>query len=129
MNPGEIRRRIVEEHARLRKMLDELAPLAERFEGGDGAVGAPLRDAALALYDRFAAHLAHEENSLEPALRARGAQGQRLADRLRHEHEEQRELLQYLLGRLRNHENPTVLVAREVRHFVEYVRLDMAYEE
>lgn len=129
MNPGEVRRRITEEHARLREMLDSLAPLAERFERGDESVATEMRAAALALYECFAAHLTEEENALGPALRARGAEGHRLADRLRHEHKEQQELLQYLLGRLRDNLNPTLLVAREVRHFVEYVRLDMAHEE
>jgi iron-sulfur cluster repair protein YtfE (RIC family) len=129
VNPGDVRKRILDQHARLREMLDELAPLATRFEEGEGTVGARLRQAALALYESFDAHLRDEERTLEPALRARGAEGCRMADRLRREHHEQDELLGYLLSRLGDNLNPTLLVAREVRHFIEYLRLDMAYEE
>jgi iron-sulfur cluster repair protein YtfE (RIC family) len=129
MEPAEVRERIRTDHERLREALDALAWLAERFEAGDRDAGPELRDAALALYEHFAAHLSLEETLLEPALRGQGSEGCRLADRLAHEHHEQRELLGYLVGRLRSNLTPTRLVAREVRHFVEYVRLDMAHEE
>jgi len=110
-------------------MLDALVPLAERFEHGDARDGARLREDALALYESFAAHLLHEENTLEPALRARGAEGARYADRLAHEHREQRALLAYLVSRLEEHPTPTLLLAREVRSFAEYLHGDMAHEE
>ena len=110
-------------------MLDALVPMAKRFESGDPADGARLRDEAMALYETFAAHLVHEENTLEPALRARGAEGERLASRLAHEHREQRELLTYLVSRLKANPRPTLLVAREVRNFAEYLQGDMAHEE
>lgn len=129
MNPAQVRQRILEEHARLRAMLAELVPMAERFERGDGAIADALQEQAMALYESFAAHLLHEENTLEPALRARGTEGQRLAERLAHEHREQRELLAYLVARLRDQPRPTLLVAREIVHFAEYLRLDMAHEE
>jgi hypothetical protein len=80
----------------------------------------------MALYETFSAHLLHEESALEPALRLRGEEGARLAERLAHEH---RELLQYLTSRLRESPYPTLLVAREVRNFAEYLRNDMAHEE
>jgi hemerythrin-like domain-containing protein len=129
MSGEKIREAILAEHGQLRRMLDELAPLADRFETGETGVGVALRDAARALYETFAAHLAREEHSLEPALRGLGTEGQRMADRLAREHAEQRELLTYLVGRLRNAANPTLLVAREVRNFIEYLRLDMTHEE
>jgi hemerythrin-like domain-containing protein len=126
---SEVRRRILEEHGALRAALDALVPVAERFERDDEKAGPELREGALALYELFAAHLEHEENALEPALRGRGADGGRLADRLSHEHREQRALLSYLTRRLQARPTPTLLVAREVRHFAEYLRLDMAHEE
>lgn len=129
MTPGQVRKRILADHQKLREMLAELAPLAERFERGDGADGNALRERALALYETFAAHLLHEENTLEPALRARGPEGVRYAERLAHEHGEQRELLRYLIARLEDQPRPTLLVAREILHFTEYLRLDMAHEE
>lgn len=129
MAPAEVRQCILEEHRKLRARLAAIAPLADRFEGGDAEVGPSLRDAALALYEALAAHLLLEERTLEPALRRGTAEGMRLAERLAHEHREQRELLAYLVNRLQQHQAPTLLVAREVRHFVEYLHLDMAYEE
>jgi len=129
VKPAEVRRRILEEHRKLRVMLDALVPLATRFERGDSADGAKLRADALALYETFAAHLLHEEKTLEPALRARGADGAKLAERLAHEHREQRALLAYLVSRLEDHPVPTLLVAREVKSFAEYLHHDMAHEE
>jgi hemerythrin-like domain-containing protein len=129
MQPAAVRKRILEEHRKLRALLDALVPLAARFEHGDVTVGSQLRDDAMALYETFAAHLLHEENSLEPALRARGAEGARFAERLAHEHREQRALLAYLVARLQEHPVPTLLVAREVRSFAEYLHHDMAHEE
>ena len=35
MQPAEVRRRILEEHRKLRAMLDALEPLAQRFERGE----------------------------------------------------------------------------------------------
>jgi hemerythrin-like domain-containing protein len=129
MDAGEMRRRILDEHGSLRALLDQIEPLADGFEKSGPMGAASLRDAALGLYESFATHLRNEEATLEPALRARGAEGARLAERLVHEHREQRELLTYLLGRLADNRHPTLLVAREVRNFVEYLRLDMAHEE
>ena len=129
MKPAEIRRRILAEHRKLRAMLDALEPLAQRFERGEDADARWLCEETLALYETFAAHLLHEERTLEPALRARGAEGERLADRLAHEHREQRELLTYLTSRLQDSPHPTLLVAREVQNFAEYLRNDMAHEE
>jgi iron-sulfur cluster repair protein YtfE (RIC family) len=129
VKPAEIRRRILADHAKLRAMLDALVPLAQRFERGEDVDAKWLREEALALYETFAAHLLHEESTLEPALRARGEDGERLAERLAHEHREQRELLGYLTSRLRESPHPTLLVAREVRNFAEYLRSDMAHEE
>jgi hemerythrin-like domain-containing protein len=129
VEPSEIRRRILAEHGRLRAMLDVLEPLARRFEQGEESGAKRLREEATALYETFAAHLLHEESTLEPALRAQGGKGERLADRLAHEHHEQRELLTYLMSRLEANPRPTLLVAREVRNFAEYLRNDMAHEE
>jgi hemerythrin-like domain-containing protein len=129
LRPTEVRRRILEDHGKLRAQLDALVPLAQRFERGDEQQAERLREGALALYETFASHLLHEESTLEPALRARGPEGERLAERLAHEHREQRALLQYLTTRLKEHPQPTLLVAREVHNFAEYLRQDMSHEE
>jgi hemerythrin-like domain-containing protein len=129
VKPAEIRRRILAEHRNLRAMLDVVEPLTQRFERGEDAEAKELREETLSLYETFAAHLLHEEATLEPALRAQGKDGERLADRLAHEHHEQRELLSYLVSRLKANRRPTLLMAREVRNFAEYLRNDMAHEE
>ena len=38
-------------------------------------------------------------------------------------------MLSYLTSRLRDSPHPTLLVAREVRNFAEYLQNDMAHEE
>jgi hemerythrin-like domain-containing protein len=129
MQEEEVRRRILDDHVVLRGLLDEIEPLALEFERGGSAQGERLRDEALRLYERFAAHLDLEDRLLAPALRAAGAEGKRHAERLGHEHREQRELLRYLIGRLSQDRAPTTLVAREVHHFVNLIRLDMEHEE
>jgi hypothetical protein len=110
-------------------MLDEIEQLSRRFERGEDGVGESLREHGLALYQCFAAHLAMEDTILAPALQNSGAEGQRAAARLGHEHHEQKELITYLLGRLDQQRAPTLLVARELQNFAEYLRLDMKYEE
>jgi hypothetical protein len=66
------------------------------------------------LYDKFGAHLDSEQALLEPVLRKSGLVGERLANRLRNEHHEQRELLKYLMARLEQQPEPTILIAREL---------------
>lgn len=129
MRAEEIRRKVLDDHTELRGMLDQIRPLVDRFEKGDTDVGSELRERALALYARFESHLELEDRFLAPALRAGGPAGNRHADHLAHEHQEQRELLSYLLGRLEQYTRPTLLVARELRNFSEYLRLDMQHEE
>lgn len=124
-----VRQLVLDEHALLRPMLDEIERLADRFEQGDESVGRPLRQLGFDFYKRFSGHLELEEQQLSARLRRLGDRGRRLADRLDHEHREQRELLSYLLGRLGDSTTPTLLVARELRNFVAYVRLDMQHEE
>jgi hemerythrin-like domain-containing protein len=125
----EIRERIHSDHAMLRAMLDEIEEFSERFEQGDEAVGDALRERGTALYACFIQHLDLEDAILAPALRTAGPDGERIAARLAHEHHEQRELIGYLLGRLDQQRSPTLLVARELRHFAEYLRQDMQHEE
>ncbi|MDX1650710.1 MAG: hemerythrin domain-containing protein, partial [Myxococcota bacterium] len=94
--------RIRSDHDALRLRLTEIERLAGRFEAGEEAVGTILREEGEALYEAFAAHLRLEDHLLVAALAALpDARGRRLATRLAREHEEQRELLSFLLERLR----------------------------
>lgn len=129
MEPGEARTRVLSEHARLRELLDDLVARIERFESGNREVGGELRSRGIAFFEVFAAHITLEDSILAPALEALGEEGKHRAERLAHEHREQRELLKYLLARLENDERPSLVIARELRSFVDYVRQDMAHEE
>jgi iron-sulfur cluster repair protein YtfE (RIC family) len=129
---SEIRSEIAGQHAELKELLGEIETLAKRFEqsaGNTPAVGNQLHSLGLALYEKFGAHLESEQALLEPALRKAGPEGERLADRLRNEHHEQRELLKYLIARLEQHPEPTILIARELQHFAGFLRFEMAHEE
>ena len=110
-------------------MLTEIEDLAERFERGDAVVAHSLRQTGLALHGRLCAHLDLEDEILAPALQELDARGELRADRLAREHHEQRELLQYLLERLKEETRPTLLVARELRNFAQLLRSDMEHEE
>lgn len=121
--------RILDEHARLRGMLDALERTLDRFEAGGREVGRELRAQGVELFEVFAAHIHLEDAALVPALSGLGESGKIRAERLVHEHQEQRELIEFLLARLADDHRPSLVVARELRAFVEYVRQDMAHEE
>jgi hemerythrin-like domain-containing protein len=129
MDTEETRSRILEDHARLRGMLDGLERTIERFETGGREVGQELRSRGVELFEVFAAHIQLEDAALVPALCALGESGKTRAERLTHEHQEQRELIEFLLARLADDHRPSLVVARELHAFVQYVRQDMAHEE
>lgn len=132
MDGSAIRREIVGQHAGLTTLLDEVEDLARRFEEELEEVPADadeLRARGLALYETFGTHLDSEQELLEPALRKAGPEGERLARRLCNEHREQRELLGYLIGRIEQHPEPTILIARELQNFAVFLRIEMATEE
>jgi len=129
---SEIRDEIAGQHDELRRLLGEIETLAKRFEKSaedDGEIGRNLRDRGRVLYEKFSAHLDTEQALLEPVLQKSGPAGERLADRLRNEHDEQRELLRYLMDRLVQRPKPTILIARELQHFAGFLRYEMAHEE
>jgi iron-sulfur cluster repair protein YtfE (RIC family) len=127
-----IRREILAQHAELRQLLHGVEDVAKRFEeaaGEDPELGAHLQERGLALYETFGRHLDREQELLTPVLRAAGAEGERLLNRLEHEHHEQRELLKFLLGRLRQYPHPTIVIARELQTFGGFLRFEMNHEE
>ena len=129
MTPDEARTRVLAEHAQLRELLEDLVARIERFESGCREVGAELRAKGIAFFEVFAAHITLEDATLVPAVSDLGEEGKQSAARLSHEHREQRELLKYLLARLESDDRPSLVIARELRSFVEYVQQDMAHEE
>jgi hemerythrin-like domain-containing protein len=126
-----IRSAILAEHDEMRKLLGRVEALARDFERAsedDSGLGAQLHEHGVALYERFGAHLDHEQSLLEPVFARRGARGELMARRLAAEHHEQRELLRYLLKRLSS-QPPTLLIARELQHFADFLRFEMREEE
>jgi len=126
---GDVGSRILAEHSELRGRLDDIDALVKRAEEGSVLAGEELREAGLSLYALFAAHLDSEDRTLVSELRAGDSAATARAEQLAREHREQRELLRYLVGRLEQQSVPTLLIARELRHFSEYLRQDMKQED
>jgi hemerythrin-like domain-containing protein len=129
MEPREIRERIRADHAALRPLLAAVAELARRVEAGQEEAVEPLRERGVALHDRFAEHLALEDRILLPFVRRSTGDGPARAERIAREHTEQRLLLDYILGRLRDQRRPSLVLGRELLGFVDLLQDEMEEEE
>ncbi len=129
MQPLEIRKSILTDHAFLRSMLDDLDQRALRVLEGREEEISSLRDRGTLFHSRFTEHLAFEDRFLEPALRAAGLEGIEHSNQLIEDHREQREVLRYTLSGLRDESRPAQVVAKELRSLVELILDDMALEE
>lgn len=129
MRANRVRRRILEEHESLRRLLDDVDRQACRVAGGAEEGVGLLRVLGRQLLRRFSEHLAREDRCLAPALRRAGPAGCERADQLDADHREQRELLDYLLDKVRDPTRPAPVLAAEWRSFVELLLDDMAREE
>jgi hypothetical protein len=127
---SEVRDRILSDHAHIRELLDGIDVLVESFETSARITdGEELRNRGLVLYAALAEHLTREDELLVPILRVKGPDGLAQARQLGREHKVQRELLEFLTDRLSANDLPTVLVARQLKNFTEYLRFDMLHEE
>ena len=129
MRARRVRERILSDHESLRGLLEEVDQQA--FQVGRGAeegVGR-LRALGLQLLRQFSEHLALEDRLLAPALRRAGPAGRKRAEQLDADHREQRELLDYLLDKVRDRSRPAAVLATEWGNFVELLLDDMAQEE
>jgi iron-sulfur cluster repair protein YtfE (RIC family) len=129
MQPSEVRRRILADHERLRRDLERLEALANEILQDLHPPLATLRVDAERLLARLRAHMHWEESYLLPALREADAWGVERAERLTRDHREQRELLDFVMVRLRDATRPAAIVAGDVCHLVELLREDMREEE
>jgi hemerythrin-like domain-containing protein len=129
MRPSEIRERILGEHDALRDMVSALVDRARHFDPNRAEAAMELRAAGFECFETFAAHLQTEDGLLIPVLETIADGGPAMAERLRREHREQRELLEFLVRRLEDNARPTSLVVSELHNFAEYLRLDMSHEE
>ena len=125
--PSAVRRRILEEHRLLRRLLDEVEELAERALAEDRVAQDHLARQARELYRTLLRHLELEDLILAPALAETGAYGPERVERLRQEHTRQREELREALGSV-SRETATKL-AESLQTLVPAVRNDMTFEE
>ena len=129
MRANRIREQIFIDHRQLRGLLGEVDQQAFRVaQGAEEGVGM-LRAVGVQLLRRFSEHLAREDRFFAPALRRAGPAGRERAERLDADHREQRELLNYLLEKVRDPNRPGAVLAAEWRSFVELLLDDMAQEE
>jgi hemerythrin-like domain-containing protein len=124
-----VRIRILSDHGQLRGLLDQLDQQAFRVAQGAGEGAILLRALGLQLLGRFSEHLALEDRFLVPALRRAGPAGRERAEQVGADHREQRELLDYLLDKVRDPSRPAAVLAAEWRSLVELLLDDMAQEE
>lgn len=122
-----MRRRVLDDHGRLRAELERLERLAEAIL--EDAETDALRAEAEQFLERLQRHMRWEERYLLPALLGADAWGRERAARLERDHREQRELFDFILLRLRDGSRPSPVVARDVRSLVDLLRDDMREEE
>ena len=125
MQPSEIRRRILEDHRRIRAALDSLERSAGAVANGERPLVWPLRVEGEELLD----HMHWEDLYLRPALLEADAWGRERASRLDHDHREQRQLLEWALARVTDQIRPPVLLARSLLDLAKLLRADMEHEE
>jgi len=128
-NASALREAVLEQHAVLSELLDAVEVAARRVQGGDGSVLQLLRDRGRELHARMSEHLEFEDRCLVPVVRAIDAWGPERAQQIEEEHQDQRELLRFVLERLEDRSAPVQLLAEQLRSFVGAVRDDMQYEE
>ena len=129
MRPSEVRQRILNDHQVIKIMVSEVRDLALRIQVGEEHLSARLRECGQNLYERFCQHIDLEDAILIGALRDVDAWGEERADELRNEHQEQREVLTYLLERLLDASQPQTLMVNDLLNFTAWLRDDMRHEE
>ncbi len=129
MRPSEVRRRILEEHARLRGLLSEVESLVELLRQGHEEMEPSLRERGTELHDFFLRHLELEDVILVTALREADGWGDERAGLIACEHREQRELMSQIHARLIDGGCPGQTLARELGELSVRIREDMCEEE
>lgn len=129
MRPSEVRERVLADHRTLRRDLDRLEALARAGVGRVCVSSDTLRVESERLLARLQLHMHWEERHLLPALREADAWGAERAERLVADHREQRELLDFVLLRLRDATRPARVVVSDIQALIELLREDMREEE
>jgi iron-sulfur cluster repair protein YtfE (RIC family) len=129
MGPEQVRATLLEDHARLRLLFQELDGAARRVLTGDALLAFRMRVLAEALREQVLAHLALEDRLLLPVLRDDGAEGAERARGVAREHRSQRERLGLLLDEFSDARRAPEALARSVRELVADLLDHMVEEE
>lgn len=129
MRPSEVRRRVLEDHERIRAMLVVLEATAGQVLSGEAHLLGSLRLEGGTLLGTLREHMHWEDVHLRPALLEADAWGLERAERLDHDHREQRELLGYALASVEDQSRPAPVIARTLLDLVKLLRADMEDEE
>jgi hypothetical protein len=127
VNPSEVRRRILDDHQRIRALLDRQDALSQRAPT-DAEAFAQLRATAMTLLNFLLHHIDLEDEILAPALAQADAWGAQRVSGLRESHAHQRLAFRRLVDALRDEPLPSALV-EAARKLSEEVRAEMSAEE
>ena len=129
MRPSQVRRRILEDHTRIREALDALEVPSRALRAGEAKALVPAMYALRDLAQRFLDHLDLEEAILVPALYDADAWGPERAELVASEHAEQRGELLDLLEQLARPATSPAIVGKRLLEWIEALRFDMEHEE
>ena len=129
MDPAEVRKRVLDDHAALRASLDEVESVARRVLEGSRALRQELGRAGERLLESLESHIEWRDDHLPPVLRGAASWGGEREAQMRRDHREQRQVLRYLLEKLRDRQRPNHLLARNLLDFSAMLRDDMTEEE
>jgi hemerythrin-like domain-containing protein len=129
MDPAEVRKRVLDDHAALRATAEEMESVARRVLGGPGAPRRELGRVGEHLLESLENHIEWRDRHLLPVLRGAAGWSREREAQMRRGHREQRQVLRYLLERLRDRQRPNHLLARNFLDFSAMLRDDMTEEE
>ncbi len=129
LRPSEIRRMVLEDHARLRLLLRDLRAAAEWARTGDRTRSVELKREAERFADRFFRHLDMEERFMVPLLRTVDAWGEERAQLVLDEHRDQRKLLLSYVQELSKPNADIGRLARRTLFLIADIETDMLHEE
>ncbi len=129
MRPSEVRQQILGDHQLIEIRVSKVRDLAVRIQAGEQFLSGRLRERGQDLYEHLCQHIDLEDVILVDALRSADAWGEECAEELRSDHEEQREVLAYLLERLLDPTQPQILMVHDLLNFTSWLRDDIRHEE
>jgi hypothetical protein len=128
MSPGDVRRRILDDHRRIRSLLDRIDNLAEQAPRDAGAASS-LRMTSLTALRFLLHHIDLEDAILAPALQEADAWGAVRVDELHATHARQRREFRALSATLRGDGGELSTVIEAMKVLSAEVRADMMEEE